>query len=375
MPSTPRSLLRDARGVGAVEYALLLVAILLVVGGAYRLLGTTVKAQAECAANFNGPCGGPGNGTTLPPNGNASGMDPASNGSAGGAGGSSPATAGNGAPGNGAPGDGTPGNGAPGDGTSSTSGGWLSQVAEAIQNPTGPWRPATFAENNGGGAPKPFDETLAKIADGVYTDIPSVDGWTRMNKDELKAKGIDPALTSTWGWGYRAGVYTDGKGHYVVAYAGTDDAVDGVIDVGSALGIYGPDGSSMKAVTLAKKAEQAFGKDNIVFTGHSLGGDLASQAAIVGGAPAVTFNAKGTDPRLALSVAKISPSEYKSRANDVRGYVVKGEILNGMQDHSPLPGNLGHRVELAPTGGPNALGKHTMGAVLASMRVNPPWRR
>ena len=42
---------------------------------------------------------------------------------------------------------------------------------------------------------------------------------------------------------------------------------------------------------LAKRAVEAFGKGNVVFMGHSLGGGLASVAMLATGVPGVTFNA------------------------------------------------------------------------------------
>ncbi len=44
------SLLRDSRGATAVEYALMLVAILLIVAGAFKTLGQKVGEKANKAA-------------------------------------------------------------------------------------------------------------------------------------------------------------------------------------------------------------------------------------------------------------------------------------------------------------------------------------
>jgi len=44
-------LVKDENGATAVEYGLLLVAILLIVAGAYRQLGKTVKGAAKNAAD------------------------------------------------------------------------------------------------------------------------------------------------------------------------------------------------------------------------------------------------------------------------------------------------------------------------------------
>ena len=46
-----QSLLRDTKGATAVEYALMLVAILLIVAGAFKSLGQAVGTKAESAAS------------------------------------------------------------------------------------------------------------------------------------------------------------------------------------------------------------------------------------------------------------------------------------------------------------------------------------
>lgn len=50
-PSRSKSLLRDTRGATAVEYALMLVAILLIVAGAFKTLGQKVGEKANKAAS------------------------------------------------------------------------------------------------------------------------------------------------------------------------------------------------------------------------------------------------------------------------------------------------------------------------------------
>ena len=49
-PSNKKSLLHDKRGATAVEYALMLVAILLIVAGAFKTLGQKVSEKANRAS-------------------------------------------------------------------------------------------------------------------------------------------------------------------------------------------------------------------------------------------------------------------------------------------------------------------------------------
>jgi hypothetical protein len=63
----------------------------------------------------------------------------------------------------------------------------------------------------------------------------------------------------------------------------------------------------------------------ISFTGHSLGGGLASAAAVVTGFPATTFNAAGLD---VAHIEKPSPTPPQ-----VEAYSVDGELLSHEQDN------------------------------------------
>src|SRR3546814_2651561 len=84
-----------------------------------------------------------------------------------------------------------------------------------------------------------------------------------------------------------------------------------------------------QAVALAKEAEVAFGDGNVVFTGHSLGGGLASAAALSVDASAVTFNAAGLSNETLRDLG-LNPNAARSELADsgqVRRYVVNGDPL------------------------------------------------
>src|SRR3546814_20059195 len=83
------------------------------------------------------------------------------------------------------------------------------------------------------------------------------------------------------------------------------------------------------AVELAKEAEVAFGDGNVVFAGHSLGGGLASAAALSVDASAVTFNAAGLSNETLRDLG-LNPNAARSELADsgqVRRYVVNGDPL------------------------------------------------
>jgi RHS repeat-associated protein len=85
-------------------------------------------------------------------------------------------------------------------------------------------------------------------------------------------------------------------------------------------------------------------KTKLTLVGHSLGGGMASTAAVQYGVDAVTFNAAGMNPDYAKN------SNYN--ANDyVNAYYIKGEILSHAQDRIPgvfnAAGNR-HQLKTAP---------------------------
>jgi pimeloyl-ACP methyl ester carboxylesterase len=73
----------------------------------------------------------------------------------------------------------------------------------------------------------------------------------------------------------------------------------------------------------AKIGDKLKGKKNTTYIGHSLGGGLASLAALRSGGRAMTFNAAG----LSGSTMKMFGVEGKS-TKKINAYVIYGEVLN-----------------------------------------------
>ena len=80
----------------------------------------------------------------------------------------------------------------------------------------------------------------------------------------------------------------------MLAYSGTDETKDWVTNFGQGLGFE--TAQYNEAIALARQAKVAYGED-VIITGHSLGGGLAATAAIAADIPAVTFNASGVHDR------------------------------------------------------------------------------
>lgn len=262
----------------------------------------------------------------------------------------------------------------------------LSQ-ANLLQGPRlQPFQPAdtypkgdgTFSGQAAGTQPQAdLDQQLAMMSNDAYaTDNPKTEqalqeaGWNRLEPNEagnalVDAQGreipIDPALLST-GNGFDAAIYQNDQGQYVVAYRGTDNwglTNPGDADDNGLQGLGFETGQYSDAIALAQRAEQVFGDGNVVVTGHSLGGGLASAAALATGASGVTFNAAGLSNQTLESLG-FNPNAVRDSVADsgqLRRYIVNGDPLNGAQQDIPI-------LPIIPVSPPNALGHE--------LRVDPP---
>ena len=254
--------------------------------------------------------------------------------------------------------------------------------------------PPGFAQQVEGQDAKPIDLDLAKLAQDSYNlDNKNIDGWTRLSDAQLQAADIDPASLNDTSTGFRAALYQDGKGDYVLAFKGTSGANDWKADATQALGLN--TAQYDQAVALATKAKAAFG-DNLVLTGHSLGGGLASTASVITDTPAVTFNAAGVnDATLQRLAPEGNIGAMKQAANDglVRRYAVQGDVLTGEQQtgfaRGLIPQALGHEIQLRDPNKPawyleapglnlitdtaSGVKDHLMNSVLQALQNDQPW--
>ncbi len=111
----------------------------------------------------------------------------------------------------------------------------------------------------------------------------------------------------------------------VLAYAGTDDVKDIAIDLWQ--GVLGGSSQYSRAVSDAAEAGQRFGRIN-QFTGHSLGGGLASLAALKYEIHATTFNAAGLHTFTGL----IHRVDFDAGERLIDVYRVQGDFLSTLQD-------------------------------------------
>lgn len=174
-------------------------------------------------------------------------------------------------------------------------------------------------------------------------------GWSRMDDAALREAGIDPDLLHDGKSGFGANFYTNDQGHVVLAFTGTDEGRDWRHNLRQGLGLR--DAQYDQAIDLAGQAKRAYG-DDLVITGHSLGGGLAAAASMVHEVPAVTFNAAGVNDRT-LERFGYDADVLKQEAEQglIRSYAVKSEILTHLQEDSfplkyAMPDAPGARIEL-----------------------------
>lgn len=231
----------------------------------------------------------------------------------------------------------------------------------------------TFSDQVAGQQPQQqTDLQLAQMSNDVY-NLTGPNGTGTQSAAELEAAGwnrlepqgdhlvdaqgrqipIDPAMLEDSATGFRAGIYQNDKGEYVVAFAGTDPSE--MADIGAdATQAFGLDTAQYnQAIALAKEAEVVFGDGNVVFTGHSLGGGLASAAALATGGAGVTFNAAGLSDDT-LSELGFSPNAARENVADsgqVRRYIVETDPLNTVQQDVPVlngaPDAVGSELRIA----------------------------
>jgi Protein of unknown function (DUF2974) len=164
-------------------------------------------------------------------------------------------------------------------------------------------------------------------------------------------------LTSTQS-PFRARVYVKGSGadsEFVVAFRGTTSGGDWASNLRQGVGLS----SDHYRRALYVGSKLALASDaNVSITGHSLGGGLASAAAIASGRQAATFNSAGLSNATIDAARSIHRSAGVATADNVSAYYVRGEILSAIQDGGDraLGGILGGLAGAALVDAPEAYG-------------------
>jgi hypothetical protein len=210
----------------------------------------------------------------------------------------------------------------------------------------------------------PQARELALLAADVYNDIPNPPAGFRVAGDaDLGRLGLRTSdLTSTQS-PFRARVYVTGAGadaKYVVTMRGSVTGADWRSNFQQGLGISTD--HYRKALAIGQQLAKFGGNANITIAGHSLGGGLASAAAIASGRDAATFNASGLSRATLNQAQNIHNGAGVSRSAQVNAYFVRGDILSTIQDGGDrviggiLGGLLGATIVDAPEAYGNRIG-------------------
>ncbi|CAK7009681.1 calcium-binding protein [Saezia sanguinis] len=155
-------------------------------------------------------------------------------------------------------------------------------------------------------------------------------GWTAVKiiSDHLKdigASSPDGVLeySGADSGHFSAGVYTKGT-EIVIAFTGTNTTLDEHLNTNIPAGLGVPTEQVRRALLLTLQTIQKYGEDNITFTGHSLGGGLASLMAMFFGKEAVVFD----EAPFAMSAQRLGAvCEYW---DDVQGWIRDGLITSDL---------------------------------------------
>ncbi|MGC3998572.1 MAG: LysM peptidoglycan-binding domain-containing protein [Anaeromyxobacter sp.] len=152
------------------------------------------------------------------------------------------------------------------------------------------------------------------------------EGYQRLGDRELANLNLSNEDLRNDGSGYAAAVYRAPGGRLIMTDRGTESGVDWWNNLTQGAGLSAEQYD--RAIVAGRKLVAAVGVENVSFTGHSLGGGLASAQALATGATAVTFNAAG------VHEATLAPyGVNRDRAGElVDAYFVKGEVLSTGQD-------------------------------------------
>jgi hypothetical protein len=203
-----------------------------------------------------------------------------------------------------------------------------------------------------------------------FLDPETLQGRAALEKLGVKPEDLEPSQSN-----FRAAIYqkTDPHGNpvYVVSFRGTqpESGQDWWNNAEQSVGL--PSDYYDKAKVLARTVDLT-SRGSVEFTGHSLGGGLASAAAAATGKPAITYNAAGLHANNA--------GGYRENPAPVDAYYVPGDFLSGVQDNIGGPQPYGNRHRLPSDPPPwksfwdclNPVDKHGMDWVEYGIKV---WRK
>jgi hypothetical protein len=181
------------------------------------------------------------------------------------------------------------------------------------------------------------DREVLQLSRSLAAGDAAPEGWHKASASELRQYGVSAEQLHPQGSGFNAELFIPDPAVYgedarpVMAFEGTDfgDPQDVNADVAQAMG--NPEEYYERAMSLATTVNEHSGGD-VVFSGHSLGGGLATAAAQVTGAPAIVSNPAGvhadTTSRFLAERGLATPADADA---GITTYAVEGDLLTTLQ--------------------------------------------
>jgi hypothetical protein len=137
-----------------------------------------------------------------------------------------------------------------------------------------------------------------------------------------------------------------------------------IANAGQAL--FGSSDQYDKSIDYAKIISKNLGDKELTFTGHSLGGGLASANAIATDKKAFTFNAAGLTAATKHKASGSYWGSFKSYENLITAYQLTTDPLTILQDATPLPNATGKPVMLSPFNSEAKKNGHSIMSMISS---------
>jgi hypothetical protein len=195
--------------------------------------------------------------------------------------------------------------------------------------------------------PQILPEGITRLDNGQIANTPGI--------SELSAPGLLVDEAKTNNSGFFSAVYQNansldaaGSASYIIADRGSQSLASWGNDVEQAVGMDAKQYDLAEIVAKAVKDQGLkFGASGptITFAGHSLGGGLASLQAYITGDQAFTFNAAGLT-QSTLGHAQVTLEQQKQDRHLSHEIYTSGDILDMLQDDTPLPLSAGMRTEI-----------------------------
>ena len=204
-----------------------------------------------------------------------------------------------------------------------------------------------------------LEKSLEGLSDDQKQKLKSkqLEGYTKLDDAELSRLGITEGELWDQSAGFKADLYKDKNGNYILAFRGTNsdprdkgerdlpllpDWSKDWIDDNVAQGVGMGSKQYKNAIKLSEKVKSKVGKKKLTITGHSLGGGLATASGAATGCETYAFNPAGVHPNTYKMYGVKNPDTSK-----VHTYYSNQDFLNmGNNNLALMPNSAGERIQL-----------------------------